>query len=193
VICSSRQLGTISVERLVEAAQRDASDDSPAMNELVGRFQPNADKIASSISVNSVVHDDLVQAALIALVQAVRNHQPGRLGFLGYARTYMVGGARRELSRWISKNAVTLSDPENWKYACALEAREVAAGTYTWGFGKAGLAVRELPNAQQWLLTARYVNDASLVEIASETGTTISAVSQRLATAHRAVTARIVA
>ena len=56
-----------------------------------------------------------------------------------------------------------------------------------------GTAIAALSPTQRELLLRRYVNDLSLADIGARTGTTVSAVRQRLDTAHRAVARQLVA
>jgi RNA polymerase sigma factor (sigma-70 family) len=177
---------------LVATAQADPSDYSEAMNEIVRRFQPRVIRLAASMTERWWLHDDLVQVALIELLKAVRRHDPLRSGFSRYAWLYMVGAARRELEPWITVKTESLSEPTARAEVEALVAPSPEPGTYTWGFGSVGRIVRDLPERQQKLLAHRYIEDASLAEIAAITGTSIPAVSQRLATAHRAIKARLV-
>ena len=55
------------------------------------------------------------------------------------------------------------------------------------GGGPVARAIATLKPAQRQIAVSRYVTDASVANIAQATGTTASAVSQRLATIHRAV------
>src|SRR5260370_28453977 len=100
---------------------------------------------------------------------------------------YMEGAARRELQLWITVETDSLSEPTTRAAAEALEAPILEPGTYTWGHGVVGRVVRALPKRQRELLTHRYIEDASLAEIATIVGPSSPAVSQRLATARRAV------
>ena len=54
-----------------------------------------------------------------------------------------------------------------------------------WGDGALAAAIGRLTVSQQVIVECRYVNDEELSTIARATGTTVSAVSQRLATIHR--------
>jgi RNA polymerase sigma factor (sigma-70 family) len=188
-------LGEALLEDLIAAAQGECADDSPAMNEIVRRFQKRAMLVATTLTEQTGLHDDLAQASLIALVRAVRRHQLGRPGFLAYAMRYMMGAARRALAAWISHMPppALLSDPDVWSAACAMPAISATTGSRCWGHGRAAQVVVSLPERQRDLLTRRYVDDAPLAVIAAATGTSIPAVSQRLATAHRAVAAQLAA
>lgn len=183
----------VPLEDLVVSAQADSSDCSAAMNEIVRRFQGRAVYLATALTTRTSIHDDLVQVALMALVKAVRRHDPKRAGFTTYARRYMLGAEKRLLKIETEAECESMSEPTTMAAVEALVAPSPKPGTYTWGFGPAGRIVRELPQRQQELLTHRYIDDASLADIAAIAGTSIPAVSQRLATARRAIKARLVA
>lgn len=176
-----------SIEEVVALAQRDTSDDSPAMNEIVRRFERKATVIAETLTDDIALRPDVSQAALIGLTPAVRRHQVGRAGFLTYAVKYMSGAARRELHRWRTPMTASLSVPEVWQAACAVAAPVSCPGQRGWGYGRAAAALATLPERQRYLLTDRYVEDKPLGDIAMACGTSVPAVSQRLATAHKAV------
>jgi DNA-directed RNA polymerase specialized sigma subunit len=188
-----RSLEAVPLRDLVVTAQADPSDGSAAMNEIVRRFQPRAVQLAARLTERWWLHDDLVQVALMELLKAVRRHDPLRRGFSRYAWLYMEGAARRELEPWTTVDCESLSEPTTQAAVEALVAPSPVPGTYTWGYGAAGHIVRGLPKRQQELLNHRYIEDASLAEIAAIDGTSIPAVSQRLATAHGAIKARLVA
>jgi RNA polymerase sigma factor (sigma-70 family) len=190
---SVADLGETQLDEILIAAQNDASDDSEAMNEIVRRFQRRAANLARTLTRRAEVHDDLQQAALIALVTAVRRHDPTRAGFVTYAGGYMLGAARRELSNWTGQMPDSLSEPSVWAAACAVAAVSPEPGLHCWGYGRAACAVSGLPERQRVLLHRRYVEDVLLTVMAVEAGTSVPAVSQRLALARRAVAARLAA
>jgi DNA-directed RNA polymerase specialized sigma24 family protein len=106
----------------------------------------------------------------------------------------MTGAARRELKSWLSADAASLSEPANWTIAAQLSAPDLTVSAKDWAYGgPVASAIRRLSPAQQSLLTRRYVHDATLEQIAVESSTSTPAVSQRLATAHRAVIAAMTA
>jgi len=183
------------LDELVAAAQGEPSDDSPAMNEIVRRFEKRAQVIAATVTRRTALHDDLVQASLLALVRAVRRHQVGRPGFITYASKYMTFAAHRSLAAWVGPMAepASLSDPGVAAAASAIAAPVVTPGVRCWGYGRGAQAVLALPARQRELLTLRYVEDADLATIAAASGTSVPAVSQRLATAHRAVATQLAA
>lgn len=177
---------------LIADAQADESNDSPAMNEIIRRFNPLARSIAAKVTWRSEVRPDLANAALLALTRAVRQHTPGRAGFAAYANLYMRGGALRELrqlGKWeaaavarghsfLSLEQVSEDDEPS------LMTQDLVTTT-PWGDGDLAHMVARLAPTQVRLLHRRHVDDASLATMARETGTTASAVSQRLRTVHR--------
>lgn len=171
-------------ELLVDA-QAEGSDDTVAMNEIVRRFDRLTRKLARSMTTN--VHDqqDIANAARVALVHAVRLHDLMRTGFPAYAEQHMRGAAARELGKLRDPKAMP-TDPE----ILADRDRETGqSGTADvrnpWGTGKTARAVATLSEPKLRLLRQRYVEEMLLKDIAAASGTSVPAVSQRLATAHR--------
>ncbi len=181
------------LDDLVAAAQDAPADDSPAMNELVRRFQKRAMFMATMLTRRTALHDDVAQAALIALTKAVRRHNRGRAGFLAYARLYMLGAAKRELMRWAEPVPESLSEPAIWAAACAVAAPQQPVGVHCWGYSRTAEVVAALPEGQRALLTKHYIDDVSVTLIALKAGTSVPAVSKRLAKCRRAVAARLAA
>lgn len=181
------------LDDVVGLAKRDSSDDSDAMEEIVRRFTRRATVIVMALTDDSGKWDDMKQEAYIALTRAVRRHRSGRPGFPTYAIKYMRGAARRELQRLTGPAPESLSAPDVWDVASTVIAPTSQAGRYCWGYGPAARVVSTLAERQKELLTQRYVHDAPLTTIAANGGTSVSAVSQRLATAHRAVRAALAA
>lgn len=180
-------LSTLDVDQLINLARQSPRDDSREMNEIVSRFTTRAKAIAMSLSANAAVQDDLMQAALLGLVRAVRRHHEERDGFLSYARAYMTGAAKRELARWHAQPHESLSDPAVMAEAEGIAAEASIPGLYTWGCGRLAERIATLPERQQLLLRQRYIDDATMTEIAAVAGVSVPAVSQRLATAHKAI------
>jgi RNA polymerase sigma factor (sigma-70 family) len=181
------------LEDVVALAQGDPDNTSAPMNEVVRRFEPRAAAIAASLTDDGAVRPDLHQEALVGLMRAVRRHQAGRPGFLTYAVKFMTGRARRELRKWKKSATVSLSQPAVWQAACAVAAPVTEVGQVSWGYGRGANAVATLPERQRELLTERYVDDKQLGDIAMACGTSVPAVHQRLATAHKAIATALTA
>src|SRR5262249_49333105 len=149
--------------------------------------EPVARRAARSLTDQIWLHDDLANAARLGLVRAIRRHDPATPGFAAYAAHFMTGAARRELSRWLSRSPANCledgdaGETEGSAYADLLDRLS------PWGDGKVAGAVGALRPDQQRIVHLRYVEDATLADIARESGTSVPAVSQRLATIHRKV------
>ena len=178
------------LDELLQQAQAQPEDNTPAMNEVVRRLDRLAIKIAGSITGHQELQQALANAARFAVVQAVRKHD-GRPGFLGYVRSYMKGAALRELKAWMAPGA--LMDTSSTTSLEEVDAEvleqkllvEVDIVVGPWGDGQVADAVAHLSGAQQELVLLRYVDDLALPDIADLNATSVSAVSQRLATCHR--------
>ncbi len=179
------------LDQLVADAQAAQGDDTPAMNEIVRRFEPLAQKSARSLTNDLNLREDLANAARLALVTAVRKHN-GQAGFPAYAKRYMTGAALRELRFWIDLGGAadaTLTsldaemEAEN-ESSTVEQALGVEDNLYLapWGAGDLDDAVQDLREEQRDLLVLRYIEDLELADIAEFSLTTVSAVSQRLAT-----------
>src|SRR5215217_4806042 len=96
----------VSLEILVSEAQADPSNDSTAMNDLLGRFERLAQKIGQSVAFTGHVRDDAINAARWGLVQAVRAHKPGTSGFPTFAKLYMRGEASRRVHSLEDRHSV---------------------------------------------------------------------------------------
>jgi len=175
----------ISLDGLVRAAQAELTDDSPAMNAIVRRFRFLARRLAGAATEDRHLRDDLENAALTALTVAVRRHHPYRRGFPSFARAYMRGAVHREQQRWLPPEGVS-EVPVAHDLGLQPESSEEAVldRLAPWGGGKLAVAVANLAPEQKRLLAHRYLADAPLSLVADETGTTTSAVSQRLKTIH---------
>lgn len=180
------------LEQLLAEAKSTDGDDSAAMNEIVRRFDPLARRISRRLTSSPPLREDIENAARLALVRAVRRHDPSAFGFPAYAKLFMRGAARREHERWLPPKMVDgtrvdvvtkgdVSAPSNTvRTGCAPE-----ADMHGWGDGRIAQVAALLPASQRELLRRRYIDDADLLQIAQETGTSVSAVSQRLGTVHR--------
>lgn len=192
---SYQQLRTAELVDLVAEAQADEHDDSPAMNEIVRRFERKARQIAAALCARPADREDVAIEALVALIRAVRRHEVCRAGFVTYAITFMTGAARRESMRLAALPEVCLADPDlTAAFDRARDVSPVADLTQVqrgWGTGRVADIIINMPNPRQALLAERYVHDLDLVTIAQMDGSSVSAVSQRLKTAHRHVLAAL--
>lgn len=181
-----------SLADLITAAQADDSDDSPAMNEIVRQFTSRAWQIARAVCLRPADRENVVSAALLALTRAVRRHQADRGGFTTYAVTYMTGAARRESERLACPQETSLAGPDLVLVAerqprAVPRVASCQSEQAGWGEGRIGKIIASLPKPLQTLLTERYIHDLELRRIAHLHGSSVSAVSQRLGTAHRRI------
>lgn len=192
-------LGDRQLDDLISEAQHDPHGDSPAMGEIVRRFDRLAVKVASGMTADPYLRDELANSARVALIAAVRRHDTSRAGFPGYARTFMRGAALRAWKRsrsWghggndITVTVADFNDPTSESVVPRVHPLDEAS---LWGDGPTATAIAALSPTQQELLAGRYADDRSLAEIGVGTGTTVSAVRQRLDTALRAVARQLVA
>lgn len=172
---------------LVAEAQAELVDDSPAMNEIVRRFERLASKIAGSLTDCPHLREDLANAALMAVVKATRRHTPGVNGFVTFTTRYMTGAALRERKSWMAqakRDDIAIDDAE-LDLPPAPTVEDAADLGSPWDATHE--AVSSLTERQRSLLTRRYVVDLDLAAIAAMEGTSVSAVSQRLHTVHKAI------
>lgn len=98
--CSSIPSGgpysAAALETVLSAAAAEPEDDTLAMHEIVRRFEPLAKKIASRSTSCPHLRADLQNAGRIAVVRAVRRHDPIERGFPAFAEVYMRGAIYRE-------------------------------------------------------------------------------------------------
>jgi RNA polymerase sigma factor (sigma-70 family) len=188
---SYTHLQQLKLETLVFAAKVDPSNRSLAMNEIVRRFQKTAAIIAARVCFNPDNRDAVANAALLALVMAVRSHDIEKPGFRSYAEITMKGAARRESmqlanSKWVTDDQVVeaIRDKE------ARVAGDPNADYDPRPYGDFDAIVTELKPSQQRLVEMRYRYDLTVTEIAEINGVTTSAVSQRLGTVHRFLISR---
>lgn len=167
---------------LIRAAQHSDADDSPTMNEIVRRFESLAAKVARAVTGDSHLRDELTNAGRLAVVQAVRAHDAARAGFPNYVRAYIRGAVYRAALRSHGTDYAEVAREETTE----LEAPSTpVAGHNPWDTLRMATAVRALDESQQRLVLKRYVDDLSMLEIAADVDTSVSAVSQRFATIHR--------
>ncbi len=182
------KLGQVDLDLLIHAAQTAEHDDSREMNEIIRRFAGLAHRVAHALRAPDHLHDDLANAARIGLVKAVRHHD-GRHGFPAYAELYMRGAAMREYRCWIlpetadTEAVERIQAPQRDSGGLALVEDRLAP----WGGGKMATVIDTLKPGQRKVVELRYEQDLPVKDIARSVGTSGPAVSQRLATVHRAV------
>lgn len=185
------RLKTASLNELIAAAQASDLDDTTPMDEIVRRFDSHAKGVARSMTSCPHLQEDLANAARIGLVRAVRNHDLRRHGFPAYAARFMRGAAFRELRRWTDNATLDVSLDAVAEIAAQTDAEDrvevIVDRLAPWGDGAVARVVDGIAPDQRAIVELRYVKDAPLREIAAATGTTCSAVSQRLSTVHRVV------
>jgi RNA polymerase sigma factor (sigma-70 family) len=190
------QLGSAGLSRLIALAQADSADDSTAMNQILQRFEPLTRRLARGLTASrNDLYDDVANACRSGLVRAVRRHDPTRVGFPAYAERFMRGAGLRELKRWQRSDVelLGLAHKEGESVGNPDSANEVDDQLAPWGDGVVAEAISDLTPSQRRIAELRYVHDAPLDLIASEAGTSVSAVSQRLSTIHRKVELALVA
>jgi DNA-directed RNA polymerase specialized sigma24 family protein len=84
---------------LILEAQADSSNDSIAMTEMIKRYEPLARSVVAAIKPNENDREDLLNAARLGVVRAVRKHDGRTTGFASYLRRYMRGEALRAVER----------------------------------------------------------------------------------------------
>lgn len=191
------------LQSLLEDAQSEPEDDSPAMNEIVRRFEGLTQKIARSLTADEFLREDLANAARIALVKAVRRHDSSRPTFPAFAESYMRGAAIRELVIWSRTSGeadetplqipLTTTDLAERLPVADQPEVEGLVQLAPWGDGQAAEIVESLDEPRLHLLKLRYVEDAPLAAIADDAEVSVSAISQRLDTIHRRIAAALAA
>jgi RNA polymerase sigma factor (sigma-70 family) len=173
---------------LIVAAQSDERDDSSAMNEIIRRFDGKVRRIAAAVCQRDANRDDVANVARLALVRAVRGHDATRQGFVTYAVAFVTGAARRESMRLACPVETCLDGPDLAAVIDNPRQHQMADRMIVdvnWGSGRLGKIVVNLSPPQRQLLNERYVRDLDLERIAQLHGSSVSAVSQRLGTAHK--------
>jgi DNA-directed RNA polymerase specialized sigma subunit len=168
---------------LIAEAQESGRDDERAINEILRRFEGLARKLGRQVASGKSYRPDVENAARFGLSQAVYRHGGHTLTFPAYARRYMAGAARREASQWRPPEGVLVVELDG--HIRTMDLVEELADHAGWGGGDTADAIAALRPNQRDLLTSRYRDGADLAEIATVAGTSVSAVSQRLATIHR--------
>jgi RNA polymerase sigma factor (sigma-70 family) len=180
------------LDAVVAAAQADEIDNTPAMNEVVRRFDRLALSIPWSLGAPAHLHDDLANAARLGLVRAVRRHD-GRPGFAAFAEIYMRGAAMREYRRWMLPEVADTDAIERLEHHDdgldhpGASERRLAP----WGDGAVAAVIAGLKPQQREIAWLRYGLDLPIKSIAATMGTSGPAVSQRLATIHRLTAAAL--
>jgi len=192
------RLADLELSEVIAEAKADQCNASLAMEEIVRRFDHLALKIAFGMSADPYLREELANSARLALVAAVRSHDITRAGFPTYAKKFMYGAALRAWKRsqsWgrggasIAITVTDFTDPLSEALLPRIEANDASS---PWGDGPTATAVAALSISQQELLHYRYIEDSSLAKIGLRCGTTVSAVRQRLETAHRAIERELV-
>ncbi len=162
------------LEVVLTAARSASSDDSEAMNELIQRYEPLVRKIASNLTADPHLQDDARNGARLGVVRAVRAHDGRAAGFISFMTFYMRGEARRAIERCRIQDLPVSPDmlPEPAQQAEAPADRTA-------------VIVAALSEPQRKLVVGRYVEDRTMRDLATEAGTSVAAVSQRLKTIHR--------
>jgi RNA polymerase sigma factor (sigma-70 family) len=166
------------------------------MNEIIRRFDGKVRQIACSVCLRHGDRDDVAVAARLALVRAVRLHQSDRGAFTSYATIYMTGAARRESKRLACPREAHLPSPD-FVEVCERTSLvlnvvpETSANKLDWGVGLVADVIEGMSPRQQELLAERYIDDLDLEGIARLHGSSVSAVSQRLKTAHSHIRAML--
>jgi RNA polymerase sigma factor (sigma-70 family) len=165
-----------SLDHLIATAQADPADDTVAMNSIIRRFEPLVQTISRSLSTDRHIQEDVAQEARLGLVKAVRAHRLGTSGFASYARRYARGAALRFVGSSTSREVAIDPQDEFW----TIPVTTAGPTEITDVFGA-------LTPDQRRVAIARYISNDRVSEIATELGTSPSAVSQRLSTIHRAL------
>jgi RNA polymerase sigma factor (sigma-70 family) len=186
------------LDDLVLRAQGDPDNNSLAMNEIVRRFDNLAVKIGKQLTPDWMLQEDLSNAARWALTRAARKFKGGS-AFAGYAKTYMVGAAKRELTQWKRTAAPNGSKPlheldeidgaeevdhsvvDNIMYQAVMDAPEPL--DRTWGSSRLMQIVSNLSEPQLQVMEMAYVEEMSVTEIAAWQNVSVAAISQRKALA----------
>jgi len=168
-----------SLDDLVAAAQQ-AGHGTAAMAVILRRFEGLAISIARSLTTDLDLQEDAAQGARIGLLRAVRAHNVGTPGFPAFAKRYMKGAALRAIVAMHSDELSMDPQKSDWQREAP---RETAAQTDVELID----LISVLRPEQQMIVRSYYVEDARLADIAADLGVSVPAVSQRLATIHRAL------
>jgi RNA polymerase sigma-B factor len=188
------ELSQMNLTELLAVAKADPSNRSNAMNEVVRRHQAEAKFIAIRVCFNDNDRGDVMNAALMGVVKAVRAHDGRQAGFKSYLRTTMLGEARR-MSVWLG-DQVLISECDAFDEAVVRESKMVPSIVDNYDpepYGGLTIAVGHLSDNQQVVVNDLYRNELTQAEIAARHAVTVSAISQRLKTIHRHLAADLAA
>jgi DNA-directed RNA polymerase specialized sigma24 family protein len=170
------------LEDLVEAAKAKDGNDSVAMNEIVRRFEPKALNLASFLSKDYHLQQDIANAARYGVVMAVRAHTSGTPGVAAYIATTMRGEAYRAIDRNTEDHeTVKPIDSPLWTSTRNVVEETTVVDT------DLGLITQDLSVGQRSLVLKRYIIGDTVSDIATDAGTSVSAISQRFKTVHKIV------
>lgn len=178
--CPDHDYSELPLDLLLERVQHDDPQER-AMNEIVHRFHKKAAAIARRLTADFHLREDLMNESLAALAHAARSHKLGQPGFPAYAEICMKGAAYRAWSKQHESRLLLVDDLAKEFDRSSTEAIHAD----TWGGGSTWEAINSLPSDKQRLLHERYVDDRSQAEMAAAEGVSVSAISQRLSTAHK--------
>lgn len=174
---------------VIAEAQAETHDNTPAMAEIIRRFEPLTKKLSREWTASYELQQDLANSARFALTRAVRRHNPAVPGFPAYAKRYMHGAVRRTSkqlrslgTRDVEVNLVDFADAAS---ETVFRPTWSTSDVGEWGGGEIEQALSSISADQLELLHDRYVEDADLQTIARRRATSVSAVSQRLTTVQR--------
>lgn len=175
------------IDNLLAEAQAYPADDSPAMNELVKRFRPMTSSHAVRLARRHDLIEEITSAGDIAVVRAVRRHNPSVIGFPSYARQTCFRSQQRR--------CIQITRPERDRDGRSLDeihgdptlanvfavVDDLDQALSPWGDGELAMAVKALPEKWQTALRLKFVDDLSNSEIGYLTGgVTASAISQTI-------------
>lgn len=178
------------LDDLIVAAQADATDDTSAMAAILQRFEGVVSYIANTSATDWNLRQDAAQGARLGLVKAVRAHTPGTAGFRSYARRYMRTEARRIVDAMTGSEVVQDPDilllPPPAERPGVRRQRDLAVEPSRPPFDFDSV-IEVLTIEQRLVASARYLDGYTVAEIAATLGVSVSAVSQRLKTVHKAL------
>lgn len=170
------------LEELVEAAKAEDGSNGVAMNEIVRRFEPKALQLASFLTKDYHLQQDIANAARYGVVMAVRAHKSGTAGVAAYIAMTMRGEAYRAVGRNTEeRETVKAAESPVWTGTRHILEETTVVDT------DLGLMTQDLSVDQRNLVLQRYVIGDSVSDIAADAGTSVSAISQRFKTVHRTV------